>query len=116
MNTTTRGRLRCVGKHQAFMRKTCRRIRAYPRNPPQVSFTKPDVIVHVAAIPEPYHHPNHVVFQNNIMATFNVLEAAVRCGVKRLVNISSETVPGASELCVACRFIADSPTCWRDCP
>ena len=32
------------------------------------------------------------------MATFNVLEAAVRCGVKRLVNISSETVPGESAL------------------
>jgi nucleoside-diphosphate-sugar epimerase len=28
------------------------------------------------------------------MATFNVLEAAVRFGVKRFVNISSETVPG----------------------
>ena len=59
-----------------------------------VSFHKPDVVVHIAAIPEPYHHPNHVVFQNNLMATFNVIEACVRCGVKSLVNISSETVPG----------------------
>ncbi|MFC9849141.1 NAD-dependent epimerase/dehydratase family protein [Streptomyces sp. NPDC060223] len=53
-----------------------------------------DVVVHVAAIPEPTHNPSHVVFQNNLMATFNVLEAAVRFGVKRFVNISSETVPG----------------------
>jgi nucleoside-diphosphate-sugar epimerase len=53
-----------------------------------------DVVVHVAAIPEPTHNPPHVVFQNNLMATFNVLEAAVRFGVKRFVNISSETVPG----------------------
>jgi UDP-glucose 4-epimerase len=50
--------------------------------------------VHVAAIPEPTGNPPHVVFQTNLMATFNVLEAAVRFGVKRFVNISSETVPG----------------------
>lgn len=53
-----------------------------------------DAVVHVAAIPEPTGHPPHVVFQNNMMATFNVLEAAVRWGVSRFVNISSETVPG----------------------
>ncbi|MEU9207636.1 NAD(P)-dependent oxidoreductase [Streptomyces sp. NPDC048415] len=53
-----------------------------------------DAVVHVAAIPEPTHNPPHVVFHNNLMATFNVLEAAVRFGVKRFVNISSETVPG----------------------
>jgi UDP-glucose 4-epimerase len=28
------------------------------------------------------------------MATFNTLEAAIRFGVSRFVNISSETVPG----------------------
>ncbi len=53
-----------------------------------------DAVVHAAAIPEPTGNPPHVVFQTNIMATFNVLEAAVRFGVQRFVNISSETVPG----------------------
>jgi UDP-glucose 4-epimerase len=53
-----------------------------------------EAVVHVAAIPEPTGNPPHVVFQTNLMATFNVLEAAVRFGVKRFVNISSETVPG----------------------
>lgn len=53
-----------------------------------------DAVVHVAAIPEPTGNPPHVVFQTNLMATFNVLEAAVRFGVKRFVYISSETVPG----------------------
>src|SRR5882724_1952578 len=53
-----------------------------------------DAVVHAAAIPEPTHNPPHVVFQNNLMATFNVLEAAVRFEVPRFVNISSETVPG----------------------
>lgn len=53
-----------------------------------------DAVVHAAAIPEPTHNPPHVVFQNNLISVFNVLEAAVRFGVQRFVNISSETVPG----------------------
>ncbi|WP_219468539.1 NAD-dependent epimerase/dehydratase family protein [Nonomuraea rhizosphaerae] len=53
-----------------------------------------DVIVHAAAIPDPLSNPPHVVFQNNLMATFNMLEAAIRLGATRFVNISSETVPG----------------------
>ncbi len=53
-----------------------------------------DAIVHAAAIPDPQHHPAHHVFSNNLMATFNLLEAAIRMGVPRFVNVSSETVPG----------------------
>jgi nucleoside-diphosphate-sugar epimerase len=34
------------------------------------------------------------VFANNLLGAFNVVEACVRGGVRRLVNISSETVPG----------------------
>jgi nucleoside-diphosphate-sugar epimerase len=53
-----------------------------------------DAVVHCAAIPEPSGNPPQVVFRTNLMATFNVLEAAIRFGVRRFVNISSETVPG----------------------
>jgi nucleoside-diphosphate-sugar epimerase len=53
-----------------------------------------DAVVHAAAIPDPQHHPAHQVFANNLLATFNTLEAAVRFGVPRFVNVSSETVPG----------------------
>ncbi|CAN5237904.1 NAD(P)-dependent oxidoreductase [soil metagenome] len=53
-----------------------------------------DAIVHAAALPEPTHNPPHVVFHNNLMGIFNTLEAAIRFGVARFVNISSETVPG----------------------
>ena len=53
-----------------------------------------EAVVHAAAIPEPTRNPPHVVFGNNLMATFNVLEAAVRFGARRFVNVSSETVPG----------------------
>ena len=53
-----------------------------------------DVVVHTAAIPQPIHNPPHVVFGNNMLSTFNVLEAAIAGGVRRFVNFSSETVPG----------------------
>lgn len=53
-----------------------------------------DAVVHTAAIPDPIHHAPHVVFRNNVMSGFNVVEACVRAGVGRLVNLSSEAVPG----------------------
>jgi UDP-glucose 4-epimerase len=53
-----------------------------------------DAVIHAAAIPAPVAHPPHVVFHNNIMSTFNAIEAAVRWAVPRFVNVSSETVPG----------------------
>ncbi|ROQ38724.1 nucleoside-diphosphate-sugar epimerase [Frondihabitans sp. PhB188] len=53
-----------------------------------------DVVVHVAAIPQPTAHPPHVVLQTNVMSTFNLVEAAVRFGVKRFVNVSSESIVG----------------------
>jgi UDP-glucose 4-epimerase len=53
-----------------------------------------DAVVHAAAIPAPGQHPPHVVFTHNVAATFNVVEACVRFGVPRLVNISSEAISG----------------------
>jgi nucleoside-diphosphate-sugar epimerase len=53
-----------------------------------------DAVVHAAAIPDPTSTPAHRVFQNNLMALFNTLEAAIRAQVPRFVNLSSETVPG----------------------
>lgn len=38
--------------------------------------------------------PAHVVFQTNLMSTFNLVEAAVRFGVPRFVNVSSESIVG----------------------
>lgn len=53
-----------------------------------------DAVVHAAAIASPVQHPPHVVFANNMMATFNVIEACMRSGARRLVNISSVGVLG----------------------
>jgi UDP-glucose 4-epimerase len=53
-----------------------------------------DAVVHAAAIPAPGRHAPHVLFTNNLAATFNVVEACVRWAVPRLVNLSSESVVG----------------------
>ncbi|MEK6440676.1 NAD-dependent epimerase/dehydratase family protein [Pseudonocardia sp. T1-2H] len=55
-----------------------------------------EAVIHAAAIPSPVKNPPHVIFRNNVMATYNTLEAAERCGVARFVHVSSETVPGFS--------------------
>jgi UDP-glucose 4-epimerase len=55
-----------------------------------------DAVIHAAAIASPVHNPPHVIFQNNLAATYNTLEAAERSGVARFVHVSSETVPGFS--------------------
>ena len=53
-----------------------------------------DAIVHLAAIPAPGLVPDVATFQNNILSTHHVLQAARRAGVKRLVTASSETLLG----------------------
>lgn len=55
---------------------------------------KPDVVVHIAAIPDIEHNAPHTIFANNTTATFNVVEACVQLNVPRLINISSEQAPG----------------------
>ena len=53
-----------------------------------------DAVVHLGAIPAPGIRSDVATFHNNITATFNVLWAAVRLGVRRIVIASSETVLG----------------------
>ncbi len=53
-----------------------------------------DAVVHLAAIPSPEAHTNELVFSNNVVSTFNVLEAATILGVKKLVLASSISALG----------------------
>ena len=53
-----------------------------------------DAIVHLAAIPRPIHHTSDLVFRTNIMATFNIFEAAATLGIPRVVYVSSMSVLG----------------------
>jgi nucleoside-diphosphate-sugar epimerase len=51
-------------------------------------------IVHLAAIPAPGLAPNHVIFETNMVSTYNVFEAARVLGIRNVVWASSETVLG----------------------
>ncbi len=53
-----------------------------------------DAVVHLAAIPAPGIVPDVATFHHNMLATYNVFQAARRAGVRRLVYASSETVLG----------------------
>lgn len=53
-----------------------------------------DAIVHLAAIPRPTHHTPDQVFRTNIMATFNIFNAAATLEIPRVVYVSSMSVLG----------------------
>ena len=53
-----------------------------------------EAVVHLAAIPSPFHATPNVVFRTNIVSTHTVFAAAVRLGLKRVVWASSETTLG----------------------
>ena len=59
-----------------------------PANPPY------DAGVHFAAIPRPMLESDAETFRTNILAHYNVLEAATRLGVRKIVFASSETTYG----------------------
>ena len=53
-----------------------------------------DAVIHLAAFARPGIVPDHVLFRNNVMGTYNVYEAAYRVGVKRVVSTSSSAIDG----------------------
>jgi nucleoside-diphosphate-sugar epimerase len=53
-----------------------------------------DAIVHFAAIPRILIKPDNETFRVNTMSTYNVLEAAVKLGIKKVIFASSETTYG----------------------
>jgi nucleoside-diphosphate-sugar epimerase len=57
-------------------------------------FRTPDAVVHLAAIPAPDLMPEEATFRANVVSTYNVFDAALRAGVRRIVWASSETTLG----------------------
>jgi nucleoside-diphosphate-sugar epimerase len=53
-----------------------------------------DAVVHLGAIPAPGIIPDAATFENNMLATYNVFQAARRAGIRKVVYASSETVLG----------------------
>jgi UDP-glucose 4-epimerase len=54
----------------------------------------PDAVVHFAAIPRVLIEPDDVTFRVNTIGTYNVIEAAMKLGVRKVIIASSETTYG----------------------
>ncbi|KAF2229916.1 UDP-glucose 4-epimerase [Viridothelium virens] len=54
----------------------------------------PDVVIHFAAYARNMLVPDNECFKGNVTATYNVIEAACKLGVKKIVIASSETTYG----------------------
>lgn len=55
-----------------------------------------DAVIHMAAIPSPGRHPNHVVHNNNVVGSYNALLAAAENGIMRICQASSVNAIGHS--------------------
>ena len=55
-----------------------------------------DAVIHMAAIPSPDRHPNHIVHNNNVTGSYNVMRAAIECGITRICQASSVNAIGLS--------------------
>ncbi|MDE3028352.1 MAG: NAD(P)-dependent oxidoreductase [Paracoccaceae bacterium] len=53
-----------------------------------------DAVVHFAAIPRILLTPDNEVFRINTMGTYNVIDAATKLGIKKVIVASSETTYG----------------------
>jgi len=53
-----------------------------------------DALIHMAAIPAPGRHPDHQVHNNNVVASYNALRAAVEVGIQRVCQASSVNATG----------------------
>ena len=53
-----------------------------------------DTLIHLAAIPSPRGHVDHVVHNNNVVSSYNALRSAAEVGIRRIVQASSVNAVG----------------------
>ncbi|HWU60485.1 MAG TPA: NAD(P)-dependent oxidoreductase [Ensifer sp.] len=53
-----------------------------------------DAVVHFAAVPRILIRPDYETYRVNVMGTYNVIEASVKLGIRKVIIASSETTYG----------------------
>lgn len=61
---------------------------------PATGVPRYDAVVHFAAIPCILVRPDNETFQINTMSTYNVIDAAIKLGIRKVIIASSETTYG----------------------
>ena len=62
-----------------------------------------DVVIHLAAIPNPYNDPGERVLSVNVISTYNLMEAVRKNGVRRVIYGCSESASGLGIHNVSCK-------------
>ena len=65
-----------------------------PRYSPSNPVPPPDAVIHFAAFARNMLVPDNLCFRDNILATYNVIEAACKLGIRKVIIASSETTYG----------------------
>ncbi|MDI1489732.1 MAG: hypothetical protein OHK93_000930 [Ramalina farinacea] len=67
---------------------------ANPRQTPENPVPQPDAVIHFAAYARNMLVPDNECFKGNVLSTYNVIEAACKLGIKKVIIASSETTYG----------------------
>lgn len=65
-----------------------------PRHTPSNPIPPPDAVIHFAAYARNMLVPDNECFKGNVLSTYNVIEAACKLGIKKIIIASSETTYG----------------------
>jgi UDP-glucose 4-epimerase len=55
---------------------------------------RPEAVVHFAAVPRVLIRPDNSTYAANVISTYNVIEAAMKLGIRKVIIASSETTYG----------------------
>lgn len=72
----------------------CQAYAGFDELEPGTGVPRYDAIVHFAAIPAILHRPDNETYRINALSTYNILDAATKLGIPKVIFASSETTYG----------------------
>lgn len=72
----------------------CQAYAGFDELEPGTGVPRYDAIIHFAAIPAILHRPDNETYRINTLSTYNILDAATKLGIPKVIFASSETTYG----------------------